>query len=269
MMTRCEGLKEGGRERVWRNTADSQGIILVQGDGRDKSKEHTGWGDETDCSRRPNLITARRISQLPSTLPSSRPLMQREVSPAAPDSDVTSLVFRFHSLHHLLSLLFSPLSICLYIRRHYYWCYTPSSMRDSSFPSFEKKKSAKMREKTLILMRDTFFASFRALIQMSHSEKLVGGGRAAFSTYCYFYLDEKRNSWYIGFRAIRTAFLSMCRDLKLGSKSNWLGSIFIGDWRRPLLHMAQSGFIKPQNAGPVSQKEEQGKEDFISKTFYC
>ena len=96
-------------------------------------------------------------------------------------------------------------------------------------------------------------------------------GQWAFSTYCYFYLDEKRNSWYIGFRAIRTAFLSMCRDLKLGSKSNWLGSIFIGDWRRPLLHMAQSGFIKPQNAGPVSQKEEeeeQGKEDFISKTFY-
>ena len=34
-----------------------------------------------------------------------------------------------------------------------------------------------MKKKTLILMRDTFFASFRVLIQMSHSEKPMGSGR--------------------------------------------------------------------------------------------
>lgn len=68
----------------------------------------------------------------------------------------------------------------------------------------------------------------------------------------------------------------MCRGLKLGSKSNWDGSILMGDWRRPLLHMAQSGFIKPQNAGPVNprrrrrskkKQKKKDKESFISRHF--
>lgn len=54
----------------------------------------------------------------------------------------------------------------------------------------------------------------------------------------------------------------MCKGLKLGSKSNRCGSKLTGDCLRPLLHKCHSGFIKPQNAGPlVKENEKLDKEE--------
>lgn len=50
---------------------------------------------------------------------------------------------------------------------------------------------------------------------------------------------------------ILTLCLSICKGLKLGSNNNRCGSKFTGDCLLPLLHNDHSGFIKPQNAGPV------------------
>ena len=44
---------------------------------------------------------------------------------------------------------------------------------------------------------------------------------------------------------------STLKGVRLGSYSSPLGSMLIGDWRRPSEHMAHSGFITPQNCGPV------------------
>lgn len=43
-----------------------------------------------------------------------------------------------------------------------------------------------------------------------------------------------------------TLCLSMWSGRKYGSNNNLSGSMLIGDWRRPLLHMFQTGFMRPQ-----------------------
>lgn len=45
---------------------------------------------------------------------------------------------------------------------------------------------------------------------------------------------------------LTTLCLSMCSGLKYGSNSNLSGSMLMGDWRRPLLHMFHTGFMRPQ-----------------------
>lgn len=48
-----------------------------------------------------------------------------------------------------------------------------------------------------------------------------------------------------------TLCLSMRRCLRWGSKRSWVGSMLIGDCRRPLLHRFHSGLTRPQKSGPV------------------
>ena len=52
-------------------------------------------------------------------------------------------------------------------------------------------------------------------------------------------------------------------SVKPGSYRILLGSMFIGDWRLPLLQRFQSGFINPQNDGPdikVNRKCEKDRK---------
>lgn len=50
---------------------------------------------------------------------------------------------------------------------------------------------------------------------------------------------------------LTTLCLSMCSGLKYGSNSNLSGSMLMGDWRRPLLHMFHTGFMRPQKPDKV------------------
>lgn len=45
---------------------------------------------------------------------------------------------------------------------------------------------------------------------------------------------------------LTTLCLSTWSGLKYGSNNNLSGSMLMGDWRRPLLHIFQTGFIRPQ-----------------------
>lgn len=56
-----------------------------------------------------------------------------------------------------------------------------------------------------------------------------------------------------------TLCLSICKDLKFGSKRSLSGSKLTGDWRLPLLHSDHSGFINPQKAGPETLKKKKIK----------
>lgn len=42
---------------------------------------------------------------------------------------------------------------------------------------------------------------------------------------------------------------------KDGSNSNLSGSTLIGDWRRPLLHMYHTGFMRPQKPDNANQSK--------------
>lgn len=49
---------------------------------------------------------------------------------------------------------------------------------------------------------------------------------------------------------ILTLCLSICNGRRYGSNRSLSGSTFIGDCRRPLLHIFHCGLIRPQKPGP-------------------
>lgn len=56
----------------------------------------------------------------------------------------------------------------------------------------------------------------------------------------------------MGWRSSRslTLWLVTATGLRLGSNRSWRGSMFTGDWRRPVLQRLQAGLRRPQKSGP-------------------